>query len=970
VNPTKEEYATGGDDAMLRIWSVFSRSTVATIALEMPARCCAYSPDGKYIAVGFGSPRKVSNRQFDGKWVVIDLDDQQVAHEARDSQKWVKDIKYSPNGEMIAMGCYDNKIYVYSVTQGYALNCVIGQHTSFITSLDFSEDNAWLQSNCGGFELFYFEADTGLYIPAAARLRDTAWSTHTCSMTWATQGVWPPHKDGTDITATDCNLFRGDNGTIIASGDNYGRIRLHRYPASSAFSASKLYWTSANPITRLKFACGDSYLISVSADKSIMQWAHKRDREENVAYDVLDRRGKLVEDDDDIVTLFGNNGSLDLLKAEEDDTSHLVGSRPWIAAMVAPSNGGDFNPLETTEYTLRMNHILGLQCHLTRASVRFNNAGDIVYPASKYVCVYNKKNNSQVFYAGHANDISCVTSSRDGLFVASAEKTLRPDIHIWDSSTCLLITKLSPIHRRGLVYMQFSLDGKKLVSVGQDQDHSIALWVSPTGRWSDGQILAWTRSDVNPSTFCSFYEQSSPDGFLLASGGRYHQKFWTLNGKCLNSHYAIYERKTKLGTLLCGTAVGNRFVSGSNVGHIYVWTGRKLDRIIRAHELGVTCIWSFNAGMVTGAKDGIIKLWNLDLEHIRSFTLSEADIPPVLGSVRSLDGFMTPSNGAVLNNIVVCTNSGEVYEVSAKSGSMCLVHEAHYTGQLWGLCVHPTNPDVFATTGDDKTIRVWSISGRRLLRKAIIDCTARTIAFSPDGKKLLIGMGGMDDGKRQRKDGSFLILDAETMKPEFEGRDSRHWLSCVKYSPDGHTFALGSMDHKIYLYNSTSFRLRGSCDRHNGSISDFDFSEDGVYIQSDSVDNEHLYFEAEDGSFFSAGSQLKDIKWNEWSCKFGWPIQGAWPFFDKVEKGLAFEPSAVHRSPHNELLAVGDKGGSVSLYKYPVLSKDVDNFEHTAHINEVAKVRFSCDGRFLISLGKTDRSIIIWKVLPPTKASK
>ena len=105
-------------------------------------------------------------------------------------------------------------------------------------------------SNCGGFEIFYFEADTGLYIPAAARLRDTAWSTHTCPMTWATQGVWPPQKDGTDITACDCNLFRGDNGTIIATGDNYGRIRLHRYPSTSAFAASKTYWPSASPITR------------------------------------------------------------------------------------------------------------------------------------------------------------------------------------------------------------------------------------------------------------------------------------------------------------------------------------------------------------------------------------------------------------------------------------------------------------------------------------------------------------------------------------------------------------------------------------------------------------------------------------------------------------------------------------------------------------------------------------------------
>ena len=82
------------------------------------------------------------------------------------------------------------------------------------------------------------------------------------------------------------------------------------------------------------------------------------------------------------------------------------------------------------------------------------------------------------------------------------------------------------------------------------------------------------------------------------------------------------------------------------------------------------------------------------------------------------------------------------------------------------------------------------------------------------------------------------------------------------------------MDHKIYIYNRENFRPKGVCDRHNSYIKNFDFSEDGVYIQSDSGDFEHLYFEAEDGEYFSAGSQLKDIRWSDWSCTFGWPVQG------------------------------------------------------------------------------------------------
>ena len=69
--------------------------------------------------------------------------------------------------------------------------------------------------------------------------------------------------------------------------------------------------------------------------------------------------------------------------------------------------------------------------------------------------------------------------------------------------------------------------------------------------------------------------------------------------------------------------------------------------------------------------------------------------------------------------------------------------------------------------------RVWSVSLKRLLRKAILDSTARSVAWAPNGKLILIGMGGLSDGSRQRKDGAFLLLDGETLKPLYEGRYER-----------------------------------------------------------------------------------------------------------------------------------------------------------------------------------------------------
>ena len=174
-------------------------------------------------------------------------------------------------------------------------------------------------------------------------------------------------------------------------------------------------------------------------------------------------------------------------------------------------------------------------------------------------------------------------------------------------------------------------------------------------------------------------------------------------------------------------------------------------------------------------------------------------------------------------------------------------------------------------------------------------------------------------------------------------RDSRHWIRDAKFTPDGKSFATASMDHKIYIYSRENYRLKGTCSRHNSSIRGFDFSADSAYLQSDSSDYEHLYFEVQDGEHFSAGSQLRDIGWADWTCCFGWPVQGnvlnyvwlparplnpllvpgIWPRMEDVAKGLTMDPNCVHRSPDQQSLAVGSADGAVRLFRYPCASKEV-----------------------------------------------
>lgn len=172
------------------------------------------------------------------------------------------------------MGSHDNAIYVYKVEEGqYKLHCKFDKHSSFVNSLDWSEDGAYIRSSDGAHEVLYYSMESQAQdTHGASNCKEMAWASNHIKHGDDRKGIWPPGEDKTHVN----DVCLSEDGNTLLSGDDFGLVNLFQYPATEFGKGSRSYAGHSEHVTRVVFSqCGSRIFTAGGQDKAIIVWRKK-----------------------------------------------------------------------------------------------------------------------------------------------------------------------------------------------------------------------------------------------------------------------------------------------------------------------------------------------------------------------------------------------------------------------------------------------------------------------------------------------------------------------------------------------------------------------------------------------------------------------------------------------------------------------------------------------------------------------
>jgi len=285
-HPQKSLFATGGYDNAIKIWDPTTRKCLYTHEYEKEQGdkvgkqcvCAAWSPNGKFIVFGtedsciciFSFGDKEPRLQFQSIYT-IPKKNKNASIEA------VQYLRFNEDSTLLGCAHMDSNLYIFNVEVGQDGKIELKQwdglnHIAAPTHVQWTKDSKWVKTLTRDYEIVHWKVDTkarkATFSPQIADPDKVEWTGDPLLAGWDVQGLYQPGFDGTDLNEATLTRDR----RFVISGDDYGTVRLHNYPAIDPENHIG-YGGHAEFVQAVAVTYDDSQVISIGGeDMAIFQW--------------------------------------------------------------------------------------------------------------------------------------------------------------------------------------------------------------------------------------------------------------------------------------------------------------------------------------------------------------------------------------------------------------------------------------------------------------------------------------------------------------------------------------------------------------------------------------------------------------------------------------------------------------------------------------------------------------------------